>query len=152
MQIPPATPAVLTRFRDQGVRPIIAHPERYNGTDHRVASAYEWRKAGGCLQLNYGSLLGRYGSRVRVIAFRLLRAGFVDVLATDFHGRPHLDLYIEEARGRFEALGALEHFELLASVNPARLVRDLEPLAVPELPAPSGFWGRVKGLFQMRSS
>jgi len=116
-----------------------------------VALAYEWKSAGGCLQINYGSLLGRYGSRVRTNAFRLLRAGLVDVLATDFHGRPHLELYIEEARQRFEALGALEHFELLASINPERLVRDLEPLEVPALPVQAGFWGRVRELFQMRS-
>lgn len=151
MQVPPATPAVLSRFRDQGVRPIIAHPERYYGTDHRVASGYEWKSAGGCLQVNYGSFLGRYGARVRANAFGLLRAGLVDVLATDFHGRPHLELHISEARERFEALGALEHFELLASVNPERLVGDLEPLVVPELPAQAGFWGRVRELFQMRS-
>ena len=151
MQIPPATPAVVAHLRGRGVRPIVAHPERYVGNQDRVALAAEWKQAGAYLQVNYGSLLGRYGSRVRTHAFRLLRAGLVDVLSSDFHGRPHLELHIEEVADRFEALGAYEHFELLTSVNPFRVARDLELLAVPELPAETGFWGRIRELFQVGS-
>lgn len=149
MQVPPGTSAVLEWLREGGLRPLIAHPERYSSTRDRVAEAREWRAGGAYLQVNLGSLVGRYGNRARTRALRLLREGLVDVLATDFHGRPHLELHLEPVAERFRRLDAHEHLALLTSTNPRRILEDEEPLIVPPLPADAGFWGRVRDLFQM---
>lgn len=149
MQVPPGTAAVLERFAEAGLRPLIAHPERYSGTRERVAEAREWRARGAFLQVNLGSLVGRYGNRARTRALRLLREGLVDVLATDFHGRPQLELFLEPVAERLRRLGAHEHLTLLTSTNPHRILDDQVPLIVPPLPAEGGLWGRVKELFQM---
>jgi protein-tyrosine phosphatase len=146
-QIPPETVAVLSRFRAQGFRPIIAHPERYQGVQRELGLIGQWKRAGAYLQTNYGSLVGRYGSEVRNASLVLLREGLVDYLCTDFHGRPELRLYTEEAIRKLEEAGAAEQVSLLGVTNPQRLFMDEAPIGAPPLPAERGFWGRVRELF-----
>ncbi len=78
MQIPPRTEPVIERICAEGYQPIIAHPERYQGMARTVELAGAWRRAGAFLQVNHGSLVGRYGSEVRDVAFALLARGWVD--------------------------------------------------------------------------
>jgi protein-tyrosine phosphatase len=151
MQIPPGTGEVIARIRDGGLRPLIAHAERYAGTRDRVRQAGEWRARGGYLQVNLGSLVGRYGSQPRAWAFQLLKEGLVDVLATDFHGRPHLELYLEPVAQRLQKAGADEQLLLLTSTNPHRMLEDQEPEIVPPLPTEGGFWGRIRELFHVNA-
>jgi protein-tyrosine phosphatase len=146
-QIPPETVAVLTRFRAQGFRPIVAHPERYANVSRELALLAQWKRAGAYLQMNYGSLVGRYGSEVRNAALVLLREGLVDYLCTDFHGRPELRLYTEEAIQKLESVGASELLTILGATNPQRMFMDEAPLSAPRLHMERGFWGKVRGLF-----
>ena len=149
--LPPGTTEVLSRLRFAGMKPVVAHPERYVGMDRELELAAEWRRAGAYLQVNYGSLLGRYGGDARTTAFRLLRRGWVDYFSTYFHGRPSLSLYLEEAFERLEEMAGAEQIQMLARSNPARLLRDEEPLPVRPLPGGRGFWDRVKELFNLTS-
>jgi len=127
---------------------VIAHPERYVGLGSALDLVAEWKAAGAALQVNYGSFLGRYGTEPRTQAFRLLRRGWIDYLATDFHGRPHLKLYKREAFEILEGLGAEDVLEVLTVTNPARILADEQPIPVDPLPDDRGFWARLKGLVQ----
>lgn len=147
MQVPPQSIQALSRIRSAGLRPILAHPERYFGLDPQLRVVEAWKEAGAYLQVNHGSLVGRYGNDARSIAGRLLRRGWVDYLATDFHGRSHLSLYFEEAEARLSTLGGEEQFDLLTGTNPSRVFRDREPLPVPPLEADPGLWGKLRGIF-----
>lgn len=146
-QIPPATVAVLSRLRERGVRPIVAHPERNAGAAREMALMAEWKRAGAYLQVTYGSLVGRYGADARSAAFALLREGLADYLCTDFHGRPDLRLYTKEAAQKLEAVGAFEQLHTLGVTNPERLFRDEAPVPAPRLPEERGFWSKVRELF-----
>lgn len=147
LHVPPETPRVVSRIRFGGLKPVIAHPERYSGVDPDLQIMGEWRRMGAYLQVTYGSFVGRYGDRAKRRAFRLLERGWIDYLSTDFHGRPRLDLYLSEARQILERAGADEQFALLASTNPARLLEDEEPLPVPGVERESGLWKRLRRLF-----
>ena len=144
LQLPPGTVEVLGRLRMAGIRPIIAHPERYVGFDRELDLVHQWRRAGAFLQMNYGSLMGRYGPEARTLAFRLLRRGWVDYLSSDFHGRAHLKIYRREAVEKLGELGAEEQIALLSVTNPQRVFRDEEPLPVPPLLARPTLWSRVR--------
>ena len=126
--------------------PVIAHPERYRGMGERLRLAGMWRQEGAVLQMNHGSLVGRYGSHARSVAFRLLERGWVDCLASDFHGRPHLEVYLDKARDLFDKRGAGDLFELLASTNPDRIMNGDELEEVPPLQQDRRFLSRIKGL------
>ncbi len=147
LQVPPGTGRVLRWLKDQGVRPLIAHPERYHGVGRELEVLREWTESGAVLQVNLGSLAGRYGDGARTLAFRLLRRGWVGCLSTDFHARPHLKLYVDEARELLEDVGASEQWDLLIRTNPARILQGEEPVPVPEIEPRDRFWNRLKAAF-----
>jgi len=120
--------------------------------DLHLATAAGWKEAGAYLQVNYGSLEGRYGNEARKTAMRLLRKGWVDYFSSDFHGREHLKLYVGEVWSRLEEMGASEQLSLLCRTNPARVFRDKEPLPVPLLPPERGFWARIRGILHTESA
>jgi protein-tyrosine phosphatase len=146
LHLPPGTSTVLRRIRGEGHVPVVAHPERYIGIDMEVAA--RWRDAGALLQVNYGSLEGRYGGGVRSMALGLLRRGWADYLGSDYHARPDRNMYMDEARDRLDELGAGEAFVTLSLTNPARVLRDELPIPVPPLPMERGLWARVRGILK----
>jgi protein-tyrosine phosphatase len=126
--------------------PILAHPERYRGiTD--IGMVGEWRQAGALLQVNGGSLLGRYGPAARQLAFQLLENGWVDFLCSDYHARG------EPLVATYEKLlvesGGEEQAHALMRTNPARMLNGEAPLPVlPFRPRRPSVWQRVSGLFR----
>lgn len=148
LQVPPGSTRAVARLGGSGVRPIIAHPERYAGLDDTLELVGEWRVEGALLQVNHGSLVGRYGPEARRRAILLLRRGWVDLLATDFHGRSHLRLYVREAEAALREAGGGEQWRMLTSLNPARIVQGGTPLPVPPLSLEGGLWRRMKTLFR----
>jgi len=150
LRVPPSTLAVIDRLVESGVRPIIAHPERYRGLDRETVLPGEWRARGALLQVNYGSLVGRYGDLPRKRAVTLLARGWIDLMASDFHGRAHLAPSLREAQGALSDWDGGDVFDLLARVNPAQILRDEDPVPVPPLPIKKGAWERFREVFQSR--
>jgi protein-tyrosine phosphatase len=131
MTVPPYSAEVIFFLKMKGWMPVIAHPERYTGVDDDLQIVDEWRRVGGLLQVNCGSLLGRYGGEAKATAWRLLTRGWVDYLASDYHARGNL--HVAEARRKLEEKGGGEQANLLFEVNPARLLDDAQPEPVPPL-------------------
>jgi protein-tyrosine phosphatase len=150
LRVPPSTVPVLARFREAGIKPIIAHPERYRGLDKDMYLPGEWKAEGALLQVNYGSLLGRYGDLPRKRALTLLARGWADLLASDFHGRAHLSPNLLEAKAVLFEAGGGAQFGLLAGMNPTRILRGEDPVRVPPLPIRPGVLQRLRGVFQPR--
>jgi len=148
LQLPPGTVSVLARIREKGFRPIVAHPERYAGMSAAIGVAGQWRDAGAALQVNYGSLVGRYGPDAQGNAIRLLRRGWVDYLASDFHGHARLEIYKDEAWALLAEFGAEEVLNYLCRTNPSRLLDDQPPLPVPILPPERRFWARFRRMLR----
>ncbi len=146
MTVPPHAARALNTLRQTGYIPILAHPERYRGLAE-IEMAGAWREAGAYLQVNGGSLLGRYGPRAQHTARELLRRGWVDYVCSDYHARGAP--LIGEYRHWLEAGVGLEQAVTLTETNPARMLAGELPLPVP-LPRPArrSIWQRVGGLFR----
>lgn len=129
--VPPRSPRVVAWLREQGWVPIIAHPERYSGVEEDIGVVREWRDAGGYLQINGGSLLGRYGETARRNALRLLARGWAEYVSSDYHARgvPR----VQDYRKRLIEWGGERQAEKLTVTNPGRLLEDALPLAVEPL-------------------
>lgn len=79
----------LENLRENGVVPIVAHPER-NAVIMRNPSLIGQMIAGGALiQVNAGSLTGFFGGSVKKVAHNLLKKGWVHLIASDAHGVDH---------------------------------------------------------------
>jgi len=73
----------IHNMKAMGYVPIIAHPERYSylkWSDFEII-----RKMGALIQVNASSLVGRHGTEVERTAHRLIKAGWVDFVASDIH-------------------------------------------------------------------
>jgi protein-tyrosine phosphatase len=144
LAIPPGTGRVIRWIRDQGYRPVVAHPERYSNILRQPDMVRSWRDAGAFLQVNYGSLVGRYGSEARDMAFRLLETELVDYLASDFHGKSSLKIYCAEAHEALRRRAPAGLLDTLTRVNPSRLLDGLDPLPAAPLPQASKILERLR--------
>ena len=68
-----------------GVKPIIAHPERYIPFIKKPSLINELIKEGYLFQLNSGSLLGDFGKEVKKLAKQYLENGVYSVVGSDGH-------------------------------------------------------------------
>lgn len=73
------------RLLEGGYIPVLAHPERYHCVQHVHAHVYEWYRMGAVIQINKGSVLGRFGESVRQTADSILRHRLAAVAASDAH-------------------------------------------------------------------
>lgn len=76
---------LLFRVQTQGYIPLLAHPERYSYYHDDEAGLARLREAGCLFQVNWPSLTGRYGRRVRKQANLLLKNKWVDFIGSDLH-------------------------------------------------------------------
>ena len=153
LQVPPESGRVLKRLCDQGNRLLLAHPERYRLGAADMEKMESWREAGAHFQVNFGSLAGAYGPEARRRAGELLSRGWVDCLATDFHGRAALRLFIRAAREHFpepaeEETPEAEVWSLLTRTNPGRIVDGVALAPVPPVRVGRTLWTRLAARFR----
>jgi protein-tyrosine phosphatase len=73
----------------RGVRPIIAHPERYVDVQKDITKIERAVSQGALLQLTAGSILGQTTKEMHNCALKLLDAGWVHLVASDAHNPSH---------------------------------------------------------------
>src|ERR671910_3528888 len=120
---------VVRETLDAGRQIVIAHPERYRflpGHDPLDVMRM-WQELGALLQVNVGSLTGHYqGSSPgsEQLAWQMIAAGLVDILATDHHGPRRRGVSPREALDALIARGELGLAERAMAGIPGRIVRD----------------------------
>ncbi len=87
-----------------GLRCIIAHVERYMDIVQNTEKALTLKQAGFMLQMNFGSLIGVYGSDIMKAAHVLLKNDLIDVIATDIHDIHHAEVILKKGMKRLETL------------------------------------------------
>lgn len=117
---------LINELLDAGCVPVIAHPERYFELQERPRVIEKWLTAGMGIQINKGSLFGRFGRLSAKLAHYLLREGMVTCIASDAHG----------ARVRTPDMSSAMDFlsmeysdglaQLLLVDNPRRILQDRE--------------------------
>lgn len=124
--LPLYTEDVLFQVMLAGYNVILAHPERNSQVIQKPELVFDWVSRGILVQVNSGSLLGKFGSAVKATTEILLKAKLVHFLGSDAHSpsqrRPDLgDAALElrrlipNARDIYDANG---HLLLLGKFNP----------------------------------
>ncbi len=75
----------LEETADLGMIPVIAHPERYDCVQEDPDVVREWLDMGCRLQINKGSMFGKFGKGAWQAAGKLLREDLVSYVASDAH-------------------------------------------------------------------
>jgi protein-tyrosine phosphatase len=141
MNVPPNAMQALFELQMAGWTPVLAHPERYGNAAADLSDAAEWRRMGTVLQVNAGSLLGRYGKSASALAWGLVEHGLAAYLGSDYHARGRCA--VAECRAELERRGGEHHARLLLEENPRRMLEGEPPLPVPPLLPPRPFWKRI---------
>ena len=118
---------ILGRCRDRGFWPIIAHPERYVFVQEDPEIAYEWCRMGYGLQLNKGSLLGKFGREAQITAELLADHGLAACVASDAHSPYQRTTHMGQIREFLTEQFGEAYARLLLEENPLRILvgRDL---------------------------
>ena len=75
---------IIFNLRERNFVPIIAHPERYTFIQSDPFIIYQMICNGCLAQSNYGSILGNYGEKAKILVKKLLEANMVHFLVQMF--------------------------------------------------------------------
>lgn len=118
---------ILRSLCKAGLRPIVAHPERYSYVQYDPEILNRWYRMGCLMQVNRGSLLGRFGIRAQEMAAELVERNFAAVVASDAHS-PHMRTpWMEDVRKFLSREFSPECARTLLLENPGRILKD-DPL------------------------
>lgn len=105
----------------RGVRPVLAHPERYAALFRETDPLDPLLNVGCVALLDLMSLVGRYGQKPQRAAERMLEEGAYYAACTDTHRPSDVDLVAHAIERLVALVGAEERDELLRD-NPARIL------------------------------
>ncbi|MGN0297577.1 MAG: tyrosine-protein phosphatase [Lachnospiraceae bacterium] len=113
---------VLERCVERHYYPIIAHPERYLFVQRSPEIVYHWICAGYGIQVNKGSLLGRFGIAPQRTAQTLMDCGLVSCVASDAHFPWMRTPYMGEVRELIETNYGFRYAHMVLEENPHRIL------------------------------
>lgn len=80
---------IVYQMMRRGVRPIIAHPERYQDVQKNPARLDAAISQGALLQLTAGTIMGQTNKEMQACCFKLLESGAAHLVASDAHHGDH---------------------------------------------------------------
>lgn len=150
--LPPRFDELMFNITVSGFVPILTHPERLKWIEQGYAVIERLARAGVWMQITAGSVTGRFGSRPRYWAERMLSEGLVSILATDAHNTKNRPPLLAEAHVRAASMVGSAEAGHLVRTRPALILENAPPESVPVIeqrPAPAnremGFWRRLFG-------
>ncbi len=118
---------ILRSLCKSGLRPIVAHPERYSYVQNNPEILNQWHRMGCLMQVNRGSLLGRFGIRAQELAFELIERNFAAIVASDAHSSRVRTPWMADIQNILSQEFSPTHAQTLLQKNPGRILKD-EPL------------------------
>ena len=114
-----------------GKTPIIAHPERNLGFLKNPSRAYDFVQRGALLQMNAGSLVGKYGEGVKNLAIALLNAHLIHFVGSDGHNTTRRSMRMREVSRIVRDMWGDAMSREIFQDNPRKMLAG-EELKVPE--------------------
>ena len=118
---------ILNGLCKAGLRPIVAHPERYSYIQYDPEIVNRWYRMGCLMQVNRGSLMGRFGSAVQDTALELVERNFAAVVSSDAHSTQTRTTWMEDVRRLLSQDFSDAYARKLLLENPRRILKD-EPI------------------------
>lgn len=105
-----------------GYVPVLAHVERYACMVDDLERADQLRRLGAWIQLNADAVLGLEGMAPRKFCKKMLKAGYVDVIASDSHGIQKRACHLGKCREVLNKKYGEEYAKELLCDNPAKII------------------------------
>lgn len=117
---------VLSQLDDYDIVPILAHPERYDFIQDEPSKIFWFLQHGCLLQVNKGSITGRFGEEAEGISHWLIRERMAHIVASDSHGPYQRTADMSEAYQYACYSSGDEYAYMLFNENPQRILDDEE--------------------------
>ena len=95
--------SIFRTFLENGIRPVIAHPERNPTLRGRRSEMAGWLDAGCVLQITGLSLTGGFGTAAMAFGWELLESVEGRIVASDGHNRQGRPLRLDQAKAAIES-------------------------------------------------
>jgi protein-tyrosine phosphatase len=132
-----SVPAQITecysQLGDQGIVPILTHPERNPILQQNMQRVIDWVQQGCVVQVTASAITGGWGERAWNAAQWLLKRNAVHILASDAHDTKHRPPGLSAAREEVADLCGKDVAQALVDDNPRAIV-EAKPL--PYFPDP----------------
>lgn len=106
--------------------PILAHPERYSFVQRDPNIIKDLIEKGVLMQSNYGSFVGQYGKKAKIIIKKLLENDMVHFLGTDVHKANTIYHEIPQILSSMEKCIGKEALDLITKTNPKLVLENKE--------------------------
>lgn len=115
--IPPGSDKMVKWLIDHNIIPMIAHPERNRDILWKISKLKKFVDLGCLVQLTASSLVGNFGPEAQKCAKKILKKGWVTILASDAHNLHKRLPEIEPGRAVVE--------EMISKEESWKMVRDI---------------------------
>lgn len=115
---------ILEAVLSMGLRPVVAHPERYQYVQAFPPLLNLWTDMGCLFQINRGSLLGRFGPSAEELAFAMVGRSFACTVASDAHSPLRRTTWMQDVRKLLREEFSPETARRLLEDHPRLLLED----------------------------
>lgn len=122
--IPLYASEILYQIQLKGLIPIISHPERYSEVVKNCGILEDFVGRGILVQVNAGSLTGRFGRKIQKAAMKLIKLGMVHFVASDAHNCDSRTPELGKAARRVEKKFGKEIMQTLFCTNGMAVLED----------------------------
>ena len=117
---------VIYYLEAKGIKPIIAHPERYKCVQKDPDIVEEYIEKGCLIQCNYGSIVNLYGREAEKTIKTLLKKNQVHFLGSDVHRENGTYLIILDAIKKIRKIIGENKINEITTINPKKILQNEE--------------------------
>lgn len=112
----------LALLTAEGYKPIVAHPERYAFVIEQEDAVANIKEIGCLIQMNKGSLKGRFGHAVMHTAHRILENRSADFVASDAHSPYRRTPNLTDVHEMISTEYSADYADYLLKINPHNVI------------------------------
>ena len=117
---------VVYYLEAKGIKPIIAHPERYKCVQKDPDIVEEYIEKGCFIQCNYGSIVNLYGREAEKTIKTILKKNQVHFLGSDVHRENGTYLIILDAIKKIRKIIGENKINEITTINPKKILQNEE--------------------------
>ena len=117
---------VIYYLQTIGIKPIIAHPERYKSVQQDITIVEDFIKQGCLIQCNFGSIIEAYGKEAKKTVKKLLKNDLVHFMASDCHKKGKTYVFIPKAIKKIQKIIGKEKLYEITTLNPRKILNKEE--------------------------
>lgn len=117
---------IIYKLKNNGIIPIIAHPERYLYVQENPKVLQSLIDKGVLFQANYGSVIGHYGKSAKKTLKKLLKNDMIHFFGTDTHRSGSIYTQMDSILRKLERIIGKEKLYVLSKINPQRVLDNKE--------------------------